>query len=267
MPNEINGQVHESSDRLTSPFDRIKQQDQDGEFWFGRDIQKALGYVNFQNFESSIRRASTSCRNTGLDPADHVVSIDRLVCIGSGAKRKVADYRLTRYACYLVALNGDPDKPEVAAAQQYFVIRTRESEIRQERQLTYRERRIERLRAEGWSEEQIATRDNGVTIRKHFTKVLKNNGCEGRDIAKITDEENLIITGMRTSALRRARDVPRNGDTRDYETDMELAMNILTETMAREKINGDVKPGPTGCFHHTVDAANGIKKMVGTYFK
>lgn len=112
-----------------SPFDAIRQVRADGtEYWSARELQAILGYDEWRKFDGAIDRAETSMVNQGINPRDHVVGAAKKVSIGSGATRSVDDYELSRYACYLVAMNGDPRKPEVAAAQAYFAVRTREAE-------------------------------------------------------------------------------------------------------------------------------------------
>lgn len=114
--------------RHGSPFDAIRETDDRGEHWSARRLQPLLGYDQWRRFEDSIERALASIRNAAMDPADHVAASGKMVPIGSGAVRYIEDYRLTRYGAYVVAMNGDPRKPEVAAAQTYFAVRTHEAE-------------------------------------------------------------------------------------------------------------------------------------------
>lgn len=114
----------------SSPFDKIRQIRADGsEFWSGRDMQEPLGYDQWRRFVDAIDRAKAACQNSGNDPADHFAGVGKMVPIGSGATREATDYHMSRYGCYLVAMNGDPRKPEVATAQAYFAIKTREAEL------------------------------------------------------------------------------------------------------------------------------------------
>lgn len=119
-------------------FESLLHLDEKGEHWFARELQTPLGYKEWRKFEDSIERARAAIRNSGFDPSDHIGGADKMVQIGSGAQRFIADYRLTRYGAYLVAMNGDPRKPEIAAAQSYFAVRTREAEMRQPQSLTDR---------------------------------------------------------------------------------------------------------------------------------
>lgn len=114
-----------------SPFDHLKQVDEDGrEFWSGRDLQQPMGYDRWERFEAAIERAIAACENSGSQPKDHFRGAAKKVSLGSTASRALLDWHLSRYASYLVAMNGDPRKPEVAGAQTYFAVRTREAEVR-----------------------------------------------------------------------------------------------------------------------------------------
>jgi DNA-damage-inducible protein D len=114
-----------------SPFDAIKQTDKDGrEYWSARDLQDLYGYEKWQNFESVIDNVRAAIANIGQDPNYWVTDFSNPIISGKGRKQEIKDYRLARYACYLTAMNGDSHKPEIAAAQTYFYVKTRESETR-----------------------------------------------------------------------------------------------------------------------------------------
>ncbi len=117
---------------MVSPFDQIRRERPDGsEFWSAREMMEPLGYREdkWQNMESVVERAKISCNAMGHNVPDHFTDASKMVPIGSGAYRQVGDVELTRYACSLVAMNGDPRKPKVAAAQQYFAVMTRVAEL------------------------------------------------------------------------------------------------------------------------------------------
>lgn len=100
------------------------------EFWYARELQTVLKYKEWRKFENVIIKAKTTCQNSGIVVSDHFVEVDKMVNIGSGARRKQRDYKLTRYACYLIAQNGDSRKPVIALAQTYFAIQTRNKRTR-----------------------------------------------------------------------------------------------------------------------------------------
>ncbi len=115
-----------------SPFDAIRQMKQGCEVWSARDLQYLLEYANWQNFENAIERAMVSCKVAGRNVSDHFIEVSKKVSLGSGSQREVKDYQLTRFACYSIAMNGDVEKTSIAAAQTYFMVKTREAETRQE---------------------------------------------------------------------------------------------------------------------------------------
>src|ERR1700744_6009430 len=107
------------------------------EFWMARDIHPVLGYPTWREFENVIERARAAFSGNRVDPSHQIVLTHKMMGLGKGARREGVDYFLSRPACYLIALNGDPSKPEIAAAQAYFVIRTRESELRESDEKRY----------------------------------------------------------------------------------------------------------------------------------
>lgn len=114
-----------------SPFDSIRQTRPDGsEFWSARDLWKIMGYSNWQHFQSPLNRAMATARNQGLTVEDHFTGSRKVMNKGRWGNQSAEDFELSRYAAYLVAMNGDPNKPEVAAAQHYFAVNTRENEVR-----------------------------------------------------------------------------------------------------------------------------------------
>ena len=119
-------------------FDAIAQSitDESGEHievWYARELQNVLGYARWENFVVAINRAMESCKTQNINVDDHFREVTKMVVLGSGAQRAVQDFMLTRYACYIIAQNGDPKKEEVAFAQSYFAIQTRNAELIEER--------------------------------------------------------------------------------------------------------------------------------------
>lgn len=119
--------------KLHSSFELAVNQNEDLEFWFARDLQILLGYVQWRNFLLVIDKAKTACANSKQDILDHFADVSKMVDVGSGAKRQVDDIILTRYACYLIAQNGDPRKDEIAFAMNYFAVQTRKQELLEQR--------------------------------------------------------------------------------------------------------------------------------------
>jgi DNA-damage-inducible protein D len=121
---------------LTDTFEGHAQQTETGvEYWLARDIQHLLGYAEWRNFALVISKAQTACELSGHSPLDHFVDVNKTIAMPKGASKDVPDIMLTRYACYLIAQNGDPRKPEIAFAQTYFAVQTRKAELIEQRML------------------------------------------------------------------------------------------------------------------------------------
>ncbi len=121
--------------QIKKQFDLIIHSDTNAniEFWYARDLMPLLGYERWENFDKAVNRAIVSCEAGGIEVSDHFREITKMISVGKGAQRAVKDYMLTRYACYLIAQNGDPKKEEIAFAQSYFAIQTRKQELIEER--------------------------------------------------------------------------------------------------------------------------------------
>ena len=161
-------------------FEDIKHINENGmEFWYARELQKILDYTEWRKFENVIRKAKEACENTGISVSEHFVDADKMVEIGSGAKRKQKDYKLTRYACYLIAQNGDSRKKVIALAQTYFAVQTRKQEITEKEysMLTEDEKRFyqRNLTRKGNYSLNQAAKNAGV---KNFDK-FHNSGYKG----------------------------------------------------------------------------------------
>ena len=173
-------------------FENIKHIDENGiEFWYARELMPVLQYTKWQNFEKIIDKAKTTCKNSNFDILDHFTDASKMVLIGSGAYRKQIDYKLTRYACYLIAQNGDSRKKVIALAQTYFAVQTRKQEINEKNysMLTEDEKRFyqRNLTKKGNFSLNQTAKNAGV---KNFDK-FHNSGYKGlynsetaNDIAK-----------------------------------------------------------------------------------
>lgn len=135
-------------------FDAYVQNEDGVEFWYARDLMKPLGYTEWRNFEKAIKRAVVSMDTTETPAQNHFVEVDKMIEIGKGGQRRVTDYKLTRLACYLIAMNGDPSKPEIAFAQAYFAVETRRQELIEQKVAEIQ--RVQSRRALAESEKQLS---------------------------------------------------------------------------------------------------------------
>jgi len=217
---------------MTGPdFDAIKHLNPyNVEYWEARELMPLLGYAaKWQNFESVIKKAIVSCEQTGNIVTDHFTDASKLIATGKGAHRHVKDYYLSRLACYLIAMNGDPRKEEIATAQQYFAVSTRAHEIHQLRQ--EQETRIEiRLQvAEG---------------NKNLSEAAAQAGVRSESFGIFHDSGYLGLYTMDSEDIRLHKGIPDGGEILDYMGSEELAANLfrITQTdgkLRRERIIGE----------------------------
>lgn len=209
-------------------FEDIKHIDENGiEFWYARELQKVLDYKEWRKFENVIQKAIMACKNTGISEVDHFVGADKMVQIGSGAERKQKDYKLTRYACYLIAQNGDSRKKVIALAQTYFAIQTRKQEISEKEYslLTEDEKRFYQrnlTRKGNYSLNQTA-KNAGV---KNFDK-FHNSGYKGLYNGETADDI------AKRKGLRYIEDILDNMGSE------ELAANLFRITQTESKLKRD----------------------------
>jgi len=170
---------------LTDTFqDHSNTTDNGIEFWFARDIQHLLGYSEWRNFTNVITKAKTSCEASGNNIPDHFVDINKMVNIGSGAQKPVDDIMLTRYACYLIAQNGDPKKEPIAFAQNYFAVQTRKYEIIEQR-------------INDW--ERLHAREKLSLSEKELSSIIYEQTGSDKNFAIIRSKGDAALFGGRTT--------------------------------------------------------------------
>jgi DNA-damage-inducible protein D len=213
-----------------SPFEAIRHTTDEGaEYWSARELMTALEYALWQNFHTAIKRAMTACETSGQQVSDHFIAVNKMIEAGKGAKRQVQDYSLSRYACYLIAMNGDPGKPVIAAAQTYFAVQTRRTELA-DAQIEAR-RKYQRL---GYSEEWIDRRLQGITVRDELTAEWTMRGAkEGQEFAALTDTLQRGTFDLSTREHKQVKHISAKQNLRDSMTGLELALTTLTEETAK----------------------------------
>ena len=209
-------------------FEDIKHMDENGiEYWYARELQLVLDYKEWRKFEGVVRRAMKACENSDINALDHFVGADKMVQIGSGAERMQKDYKLTRYACYLIAQNGDSRKEIVALAQTYFAIQTRKQEISEKEYslLTEDEKRFyqRNLTRKGNYSLNQAAKNAGV---KNFDK-FHNSGYKG------------LYNGETADDIAKRKGLRYKEDILDNMGSEELAANLFRITQTESKLKRD----------------------------
>ena len=202
--------------------DKRKLSKTGGEYWMARDIQGVLGYSRWENFEKTVQKARRSCESAGVEPKNHFREVTKMIEVGKGAMVPTQDLFLTRYACYLVAMNGDTGKSEIATAQAYFAIQTRIQEVSE--QLTGEEQRIQ-LR------ERVRDRN------KRLASTAKQAGVQKFAIFQAAGYQGLYEMGL--AEIKRHKGIGDNEDLLDRAGRTELAANEFRITQTEEKLVRD----------------------------
>lgn len=209
---------------LESPFEKIKKISKKGtEYWTARELMIELGYRSYRNFLPVIKKAIKSCENSGENKLNHFVQVHTMVKIGSNSKRKLEDYCLTRYACYLIVQNSDPSKKSVALGQTYFAVQTRKQEITQ--------KQIEEIRRLGLRHEvkkhnkKLANAANiaGVKTKREYA-TFQNNGYKG------------LYNEMTRKDIQEYKHLKKSQPLLDHMGSTELAANLFRATQTEEKL-------------------------------
>lgn len=215
---------------LTNKFESIFHKADNVEFWFARELQELLGYSQWRNFQPVIEKAKIACRNAGQDVDDHFADARKMVSIGSETQREVEDIMLTRYACYLIAQNGDPRKEQIAFAMSYFAVQTRKQEVLEQR-------------INDW--ERLQARDKLTLSEREFSGIIYERGVDSYGFARIRSKgDQALFGGNTTQDMKSKMGVPDGVALADFLPTItikakDFAIEITNFNIRRDDVHGE----------------------------
>lgn len=208
-------------------FESIKHINENGqEFWYARELQKVLGYSEWRNFQNVINKAKDACKNSGNSVQDHFVDVNKMVGIGSNASRPVDDIEFSRYACYLVVMNGDSTKEIIALGQTYFAVKTRQQEL------------IENYESLDEDQKRLAIRNEMKSHNKSLADAAKNAGIEDSKDYAIFQNRGYqgLYGGLGAKDIHAKKGLKKSQQILDHMGSTELAANLFRATQTDEKL-------------------------------
>ena len=217
------------------------------ECWSARELYKLLGYVEWRNFLTIVQKAKTACDNAGMGIKDHFVDVNKMVDLGSGSQRSVDNILLTRYACYLVAQNGDSRKPEIAFAQNYFAVQTRRAELIEQRLLDY---------------ERVKARAKLAETEKILSGVLYERGVDSKGFAIIRSKGDKALFHLDTKLLKRKYNAPDSRPLADFLPTISIKAKDLAAEMTSVNVQQKDLYGQSPIEQEHIDNNTAVRDML-----
>lgn len=239
----------ETINKLNNTFEQGAYEQDGIEYWLARELQELLGYADWRNFLNAVDKAKESCKTTGQEVLDHFVDVTKTIPMPKGASKEVPDIMLTRYACYLIAQNGDPKKEQIAFAQSYFAVQTRKQELLEERI-----KLMERLQA----------REKLAAAETELSKNIYERGVDNKGFANIRSKGDwALFGGKNTTAMKRKLGIAENRPLADFLPTITISAKQLATEITNFNVNQNDLKGENKITNEHIKNNADVRELLG----